>query len=323
MTARSTSPLRPIVKRTAPAKINLTLRVGALQPSGYHELTTLFQAIELADRVSVAMVHDAGEDGAPRVELTTRGHDVGPASENLVVRAAHAYLSLLPEGVRAALDEGTALRIELEKNVPPGSGLGGGSSDAASTLLAIDDLLGTERTRDRLMAIAATLGSDVPFFLCGSALALGEGRGEVLTPLAALPSKPVIVALPGVHVSTAEAYGALDRSRTRAAPRAAESGVYDPLPSEGDVTDWRSIARAAVNDFEPVVFGAQPAVARAHEALVATDPLFARMSGSGAAVFAVYEEDAHAKAALERLQGSHDAACSYVLSRTLETAPIR
>lgn len=278
------------VRVRAPAKINLALRILGRRPSGFHDLETVFQAVDLCDEVRVRL------RSAPGVGLEVHGADVGPPADNLVVRAATAFF-------RAAGVEG-GVEVQLTKRIPAGAGLGGGSSDAGATLRALAALRPGAVDPEGLHALAADLGSDVPFFLGEAGRALGRGRGEVLTSLPPLPPAPVVVGLPPVHVATGPAYGALARARLAA------GGPPPPPLYRGDAVDlphdWAGVAAGAVNDFEPTVAAAFPPVARALEALRATDARFALLSGSGAAVFAVYDDAGSA----ERGRAAAAAACS-------------
>jgi 4-diphosphocytidyl-2-C-methyl-D-erythritol kinase len=294
-----------VVDVAAPAKVNLVLRILEREPSGYHRIETYFQLLELADRVRVELAPAEG------IELEVTGADVGPAQDNLALRAARAYLE------EAGLRVGVC--IHLEKRIPAGAGLGGGSSDAAATLRALDALLGA-LPREALHRVSSRLGSDVPFFLCGSALALGRGRGEELCAMPPLPPLPVIVAFPGVHVSTAAAYQAIDRSREAGADRpAAATGSAGVTPLGDEPLDWAAIERLAHNDFEGLICETHPEVARARAALQGTDPRFVLLSGSGSALFAVYRDAATAHAALTRLL--RESAAAHLLTRTVASVP--
>ncbi|MBT8337278.1 MAG: 4-(cytidine 5'-diphospho)-2-C-methyl-D-erythritol kinase [Gemmatimonadetes bacterium] len=265
-----------------PAKINLTLRILARRPSGFHELETVFQAIGLWDTLEVELRDE------PRIELAVRGADVGPARDNLVTRAASAFLEA------ANLRSGFA--IVLDKGIPAGAGLGGGSSDAGATLRLLDALHPGRVGPGELHDIAAGLGSDVPFFAAGLGRALGFGRGERLRPLGPLPPAWLVLGLPAVHVATGPAYGSLAKSRE------AFGGAVPPsLFGNGAAapTDWAATAAMAVNDFETVVPARYPAVGRALEALRETGAEIALLSGSGAAVFAVFADRGAAESALE------------------------
>jgi 4-diphosphocytidyl-2-C-methyl-D-erythritol kinase len=278
------------VRRDAPAKVNLFLRVGALTSTGYHELETLFATLDLADEVVV--------ETAPvgTLELSVDG-DVGGVTpeENLVYRAA-SWFFRYTAGFGSGVDGSNnghvgGARVELTKRIPAGGGLGGGSSDAAATLLALNELYGEPLSHDQLHEIGRQLGADIPFFLDPCSFALGRGRGDVLTHLTPLPPVPVVLGLPQIHVATAEAYRRLDHQR-EAAPEADLGGL-----SVTDGLDWTAVAAQSRNDFEPVVHTWYPELGELFGAFEATDPLLCRMSGSGASHFGVYETVAQAEEA--------------------------
>ncbi len=173
----------------ANAKINLGLRVLGKRPDGYHELRTIFQTISLADRLTISFTP------AEAVSVTVAGMDEVP--DNLAARAAYALFGEM--GI------GGAVHIAIEKRIPMGAGLGGGSSDAAAVLLALPVLAGRVVPLAKLLELAAPLGSDVPFFLLGGT-ALGLGRGEELYPIEDFPALPGVLLKPGIHVSTPDAY---------------------------------------------------------------------------------------------------------------------
>jgi 4-diphosphocytidyl-2-C-methyl-D-erythritol kinase len=163
--------------------------------------------------------------------------------------------------------------------------------------------------------VAAGLGADVAFFLCGSALALGRGRGEELTAMPPLPAAPVIVAFPGVHVSTGAAYQALDRKREGRVGSLAHAGGY----TLGELPDWSAVERIARNDFEELICETHPEVASARARLRQTSPRLVLLSGSGSALFAVYHDDATARAALARLE--RESTALHVRTRTAVSVP--
>ncbi|HEX6434576.1 MAG TPA: hypothetical protein VFZ87_10045, partial [Gemmatimonadales bacterium] len=162
------------------------------------------------------------------------------------------------------------------------AGLGGGSSDAAAALQAVNHLAGDVVPRHELLQFAAHLGSDVPFFLSGAPLALAWGRGERMMRLPPLPPSPALLLTPKISIPTGEAYGWVDRSRTASWKRGAVALDLDAL------SRWGDIGRMAGNDFEAAVFGRHPQIRSAFEALVTTHPLLCRMSGSGSTLFAIY-----------------------------------
>ena len=247
----------------APAKVNLRLRVLGRRADGYHDVDTLFQAIDLADDVRVEL-RGAG------VELDVRGADLGAATDNLAHRAARRLAESLAYGGGVA--------VRLEKRIPAGAGLGGGSSDAAAVLRCLSTLLDVPADEPRVLAVAAELGSDVPFFLAGNALARGTGKGEILEPLSALSPADLVLISPPVHVSTAAAYGALSASRRGTLSHGSAEAPRVPR-------SWDDVAAGASNDFEPVIEAAHPEVARTLDALRARRARFALLSGSGSSVF--------------------------------------
>lgn len=260
------------VTLTAPAKVNLFLRVLAREDSGYHAIETLFCRLALADSLTAA------RRAEPGVSLEVHGPDTGPPDENLAIRAANSVLE--------ATGRRFGVHLTLEKRIPVAAGLGGGSSDAAAALQAVNTLAGGAVPRHELLQFASRLGADVPFFFSGATLALGWGRGDRLL---ALPSPapapaPVLLLVPPVPIRTVDAYRWVDEARVGAGRR---GGLALDLEA---LAGWGSIARMAGNDFEAPVWSRQPGVRAAFEALAATGPLLCRMSGSGAALFAVYRD---------------------------------
>lgn len=269
----------------APAKVNLRLRVHGLEPSGFHRLDTLFCRLELADELTVDL-----EDGAG-VRLDVEGADLGAPDENLAVRAARGFLAA------AGLDRGVAIR--LRKRIPAGGGLGGGSSDAAAVLAALDRLLPGAVPAGDVRELARTLGSDVPFFLMAAPLARGTGRGDILEPAPALPSAPVLLLLPGFPVSTAEAYRWLDDDR--AAGEASPAGSPEPPPMPAP-SSWDDVARQARNDFEGPVFRRHPALRALREGLLEARARVALLSGTGSTLFGVFDDEERLGEALALLR---------------------
>ena len=265
----------------APAKANLFLRILAREESGFHALETLFCALSLADTVAVRR-------GAPGVRLRVEGSvDTGPPERNLCVRAAERFY--------AALGEAPAVDIHLTKRIPSAAGLGGGSSDGAAALRALNALHGEPFDRAALLRMAIELGSDVPFFLCGSALALAWSRGERLLPLPPLPPRPVLIAHPGTAMPTAEAFRRLAERRGGYVPDARSL----PLDRLGD---WDSVAALAENDFEEVVIGEIPVLSNALDAMRDAGASIARLAGSGSSVFGVFASDEERDVAAARLR---------------------
>jgi len=256
-----------VIRRPAPAKVNLLLRVLAREASGYHGIETLFCLLDLADELT------AERRPGTEVTIEVRGAELGNPVDNLAVRAAEMVLQ--------ATGRKFGIHLELEKHIPVQAGLGGGSSDAAAALLLANQLGGNPVPRHELLQFAARLGSDVPFFLSEARLALAWGHGERMLRLAPLPAAPALLVVPAEGVATAEAYAWIDQGGSGAR----RGGLA--LDAES-LRGWGDVARMAGNDFEAAVFGKRPAVRSAFEALAATHPLLCRMTGSGSSLLGVY-----------------------------------
>ncbi len=265
------------------AKVNLFLRVLAREADGMHGLETLFCRIALADELVI-------ERTASGVALDVTGADVGPVEENLAWRAADAVL--------AATGRRFGVAMRLTKRIPARAGLGGGSSDAAAALDAVNRLAGNAIPRGELFHLAARLGADVPFFLSGAAMALGWGHGTRLLALPPLPSRPMLLLIPATRVATAAAYGWIDEMRA-GSDRGAVAMDLEMLRS------WSDVARVAGNDFESAILGRHPDLKAAFEALAGTGPLLCRMSGSGSAFVAVYRDERRRDDAIDQLGRRH------------------
>jgi 4-diphosphocytidyl-2-C-methyl-D-erythritol kinase len=257
-----------VIELPAHAKVNLFLRVLGRETDGFHAIETLFCLVSLFDTLRAERRDGHG------ITIDVTGAEVGPAEENLAVRAA--ALVLESTGHRFGV------HLFLEKRIPVRAGLGGGSSDAAAALQAVNALAGNAVPRHELLQFAARIGSDVPFFISGGPLALAWGRGERMLALPPLPTAPALLVMPPFGVASGEAYGWVDAARQSAGRRGAVA--LDPEV----LSQWGNIARLAGNDFEAPVFQRYPPVRAAFEALVGTRPLLCRMSGSGSTLFAVY-----------------------------------
>jgi 4-diphosphocytidyl-2-C-methyl-D-erythritol kinase len=272
-------------RTVAQAKINLVLRVLAREASGFHQIETVFQRLDLGDTVTVRI-------GSAGRSLDCRGADVGPVERNLAWRAASAYVE------RAGWPKGFA--VEIEKTIPVGGGLGGGSADAGAVLRCLDALAPAPLGAGELLALAAPLGSDVPFLASDAPRALAWGRGQRMLALPALPARRVQLAVFEAGVDTAAAYAALAAQRGDGGAR---GGAGVQLLTADDVGSWDAAVRMAANDFEDVVLAERAdvrAVRAAYAECAATlggahgSRSFALMSGSGATVFLVAPGDASA-----------------------------
>jgi 4-diphosphocytidyl-2-C-methyl-D-erythritol kinase len=243
------------------AKINLDLRVLHKRTDDFHELRTIFQTISLADTIEMEY-----QRGRTRIELKSNVDIPG----NLIVRAADLVLRIL----RAK----GQLRIRLTKRIPMGSGLGGGSSNAASMLLALPRLLKKKISIEKLLDLARELGSDVPFFLLGGT-AIGLGRGTELYPLPDVPPYPGLLITPDIHSSTALAYAALNR---KVLPEASPDMI-----NRFQAVAWGTSAEFT-NDFEMVVFSQHPQLKSMKGKLLRLGAWRAMMTGSGSALFGLF-----------------------------------
>ena len=262
------------VRVAAHAKVNLFLRIIAREaPAGFHQIETAFALLELADELIVTRTGSG-------VTLTVQGADLGPPEENLAVRGARAVLE--------ATGHKFGVALELTKRIPVRAGLGGGSSDAAAALHAVNALADNAVPRHELLHFATRLGADVTFFASGAPAAVAWGRGERLFRIAAPPpAAPALVALPSppLGVATPDAYRWWDEMHAEPAPRG-------PLVLDADAfAGWGSIGRLGGNDFEIPVFGRHPPLRALYERLAGTHPYWVRLCGSGSAVAAVYANE--------------------------------
>jgi 4-diphosphocytidyl-2-C-methyl-D-erythritol kinase len=268
-----------VLTLTAAGKVNLALEILGKRADGYHELATVMQTIDLADRL---VLEDADE-----LALTTTSPDVPADGGNLALRAAAA--------LREAAKVDRGVRVRLDKRIPVAAGLGGGSSDAAAVLLGLNRLWGLRWPRARLAEVAETLGMDVPFFLTGG-VALGTGRGERVTAVQGAPLALVLVN-PGEPLSTAAVYG-------RVAPAMYSDGTHTRTMVEALRTRKPSrVAASLYNGLEAAAAGIRPDLARMRAALAAAGALGTVMSGSGPTVFGVarsFEQARQIRARLAR-----------------------
>jgi 4-diphosphocytidyl-2-C-methyl-D-erythritol kinase len=262
----------------APAKINLSLKILGRRSDGFHEIETVITPISLCDGIKVET-----HRGKTGIVFRCDVPSVPQGDDNLVVRAAKAFVA------KAKID--AAISIELQKKIPHAAGLGGGSSDAASTLLALNQLFETNLPREALSKMAETIGSDIPFFIFQSA-ALCKGRGELVTPLKLRQSRSLLLLKPGFAVSTSWAYHHWQASRE--IPR-----VSYATQEFGGQTFVNDLERPA---FEKFVFLAQLKMWLLKQPEVGV----ALMSGSGSATFAVLREHAEADHIAERAKAELD-----------------
>lgn len=262
------------------AKINLYLRVLGKRDDGFHELYTVFQTVSLHDNISF--------EESDKFSFTCDDPLIPQNADNLVVKAAFALI----ENFRVS----KGAKIHLQKNIPAPGGLGGGSSNAAVTLLGLAHLWDIGANPEDLMHIGRELGSDVPFFFYGGT-ATGTGRGEEITPSSTqVDEKYILIVTPDVPVSTREAFARLDAPRLT--PEALKSNLI-VCRFEAETLDLRHTA--LINDFEKSVFTAAPEVRRVRERLLELGAAQVLMSGSGASVFGIFDTQETRQATLKAI----------------------
>src|ERR1700690_18368 len=272
----------PKIRIPAYAKVNLRLEVLGKRNDGYHELRTIFQTVSLHDVLELSASRHAG------ISLTVRGNEMlskESAEKNLVYRAVDALRREYK--VRAGVD------VVLEKRIPAGRGLGGGSSDAAAALLGYLRFTGKKIASARLMEIAASLGADTPFFLFGGR-ALGVGRGDEIYPLPDAPQFPLLLVSPKeIHVPTPDAYRWLHAPELASLTKyAANHRLY-----EFCALCWSAQEVLLGNDFEEAVFKRHPRLGRIKRGLLRAGASEALLAGSGSGVFGVFPSTAKARGA--------------------------
>lgn len=262
------------------AKLNLTLQVGPVRQDGYHDVRSLMQSIALHDKVTIT------ERRGP-LTLQCRTPGVPSDQSNLAWQAAATLWAAMgrPGEPRDA-------HIKIDKAIPSQAGLGGGSANAAAALVGLNTVWGGKLSRRELAALAATLGSDVPFFLQGGTV-LATGRGDELYPVDDIQRMGVIVIKPAFGVATADAYRWLDDDRA--------AGLSDPGDGAEIDVGWPSGRVRLVNDLRAPVARRHPGIVEMVEACLAAGAYGAQMTGSGSVVFGLFSEAAAAKA-VKRLQ---------------------
>lgn len=296
MTPTDCQPSIHRLRCSAPAKINLGLRVVARRGDGYHELESLFVPLDLADEIAIEIAE--GEPAGVEIDVVGRNHGVPADGTNLAARAARAFAGAAGLRVR--------IRLRVTKHIPTGAGLGGGSSDAGAVLRAMRGAYPAAVNEPQLARIALELGADVPFFLDPKPSWV-TGIGEHLEPVAGAPALPVLLANPGSALATARVFQVFDgqtdvtltpvaRDRTIPPPRAMPAGARD--------LQWEAIAprsQSVHNDLEAAAVSLCPPVATLIEQIRKQNPKQIGMSGSGPTVYAVFESLDSARSALARI----------------------
>lgn len=253
-----------MIQKKAPAKINLYLKVAGKRNDGYHDILSLMQPIGLYDEMTFS-------GAAAGITVRCPGSDLPDDEGNLVYRAAKAFYQ--QTGIDAAVE------ITLKKHIPVGAGLGGGSSDAATTLVSLNEMNGSPLTTGELLRLGETLGADVPFFIYGRT-AWASGKGEVLTEADTVPPFWVVLINPGFQVSTGDVYRGLNLGLTKKI-------INYSIPRLSSVND---VASGLENDLEQVTCALHPVLKGIKAFLLENGALGAMMTGSGPTMFGVFAD---------------------------------
>ncbi|HEY5521642.1 MAG TPA: 4-(cytidine 5'-diphospho)-2-C-methyl-D-erythritol kinase [Desulfuromonadaceae bacterium] len=248
---------------SAPAKINYLLNVIGKRPDGYHDLRMIMQRVNLCDEITLTLTN------TPSIYVTCNSKGAPDGPDNIAWKAARALLDLTEPGI--------GVNIKIIKNIPVAAGLGGGSSDAASVLMGMNELLKLGLTEQKLMETGCKLGADVPFFIFKKN-ALAEGIGEKLTPLPEMPKCWILLVNPGVRVSTSWVYRSLQLT---------SKGELNRLPEFFESIE--QVVSILSNDLESVTIPAFPVIADIKARLMNMGAAGSMMSGSGPTVFGIFK----------------------------------
>ena len=265
------------IRLRAFAKVNYALDVLGLRADGYHEIRTVMQSISLSDEVGIERITEGFE-----LSFEPEETDLGPPERN----TAYVTWKLL----QSLTDEALPARVMLRKRVPVGAGLGGGSADAAAVLVGLNEMFGLGLRVDELREVGAKIGADVPFCISGGT-ALGEGVGEVLTLLPGPPAHYLVLAKPARSADTGKIYRAYDATRTESARS------VEPVVSALRSKSVPALAAAVGNDLAPVTRDLVTEVAGLERELLQAGALGASMSGSGTAVYGIFDDEDVAESA--------------------------
>jgi 4-diphosphocytidyl-2-C-methyl-D-erythritol kinase len=272
--------MTPSISFKTPAKVNLGLHILSKREDGFHELETLFQMVNWCDEIKIECLSRG-------LELVCNQPDIPTDDGNLVIKAAHILQTRYPDRCKGA-------RIHLNKNIPHGAGLGGGSGNAAGVLLGLNFLWGLKLKREDLISMASELGSDVPFFLF-SPCAIGRGRGEILESVKSSIRFYILMVYPGFAVSTASVYGNLKLKLTK------RENNISILKNFLLQSEFAQLGATWSNDLEPVVFKEYPGLSGIKKEMLALGAKGALLSGSGSTVFGIFDNPEIANNAYARL----------------------
>ncbi len=249
----------------APCKINLGLKVIRKRPDGYHDIETIFYPINLFDQVTI--------EPSSSFSFVTNNNFLKTETNNSVITAIKKLEVLTGKKLNA--------KIYLEKNIPVGAGLGGGSSDGSAALIALDSLFNLHLSKDEIKKIALEIGSDTPFFL-NPKPSFAESRGEVLKEINLKIESPILLVNPGIHISTKWAYESLSIES-----KEINHLEYKDLLSK----NWKELRNHLTNDFEEIVFNKYPEIKKIKDKLYESGALFSLMTGSGSTVFGIFPDE--------------------------------
>ena len=251
------------------AKLNISLDVSKPRDDGFHDMTMVMQSVDLYDTVSVEITEAKSRTAKTSLPFLPSGE------KNLAVKAASVFFE--------AIGTDSGVVIEIDKRIPVGAGMAGGSSDAAATLRALNRLFGEELTLEELVKLGEKVGSDVPYCVMGGT-ALAEGRGEILTPLKEMPDCQFLICKPEFSISTPEFFKAIDKIKVRRHPDT--KGILESIENE----DLSGICRRMYNAFEDVDDRRLRTVFEIKNSLISSGALGAIMTGTGSAVYGVFEK---------------------------------
>ncbi len=275
------------INKRAYAKINLHLDMVSKRSDGYHEVRTVMQSVSLFDDVNISVSEGEG------IELFCNIEGVPLDAKNLAWRAAELLLNKYGQKKRVS--------IRIDKRIPMAGGLAGGSADAAAVLLGLNQLLGSEVSRDELLLMGGALGADVPFCMEGGTR-FADGRGDILHPFPPLCDCYIVVSQGGEGASTPWAYGELDRKYGDFADGAYSPKDLEPLRDALGAEDLGGISAELYNIFESVVIPQRPVAAAIKQAMLDSGARGAMMSGSGTSVFGLFDNEERAAFAVSKIE---------------------
>lgn len=293
------------MKLRSPGKVNFRLEVLKKRPDGYHDLRMLNSMISIYDDIELETIEKGVE------VICENDPGVPDGEENIVYKAC--------KEIMAYSNKNIGMRIKIKKNVPSASGLGGGSSNAASVISGINSMLKINLSQEKLIKIGLRFGADIPFFLYGAA-AIAEGVGESLTKVKKLPKTPLIVVSPTQGISTKTVYETFERQKngssfiTGRQQEDFKDYVVD-LPDE--YATKKSLVKFLHNDLEPVTSKQIPLVNEIKDELIKEGALAAQMTGSGPSVFGIFQDKATAEEAASRLEGRSDGKYRVFVAETI------